>query len=137
MKLVEESKLLDKELKVKLIKDKIIIAKEWLQSYIKYKIYIYILKSVIKEMGSKKSSKKKIREKNDLVGKKLSDNNGNVFGTIERIQYVDLSKKIEELLSKKSNYVQISGASVLQTKKDVDEIEKQVLEIHNKVTLLL
>lgn len=36
-----------------------------------------------------------------------------------------------------SNYVQRSIESAFQTKKDVDEIEKQVLEIHNKITLLL
>ena len=42
-------------------------------------------------------------------------------------------EELQRILNEKRNFVQISGASIAQTKKEVDEIEKDVIDIHKKM----
>jgi len=46
-------------------------------------------------------------------------------------------EKIKEILNNGKNLVQVSGASIIQTKKKVDKIEQDVIALHKKMILLL
>ena len=46
-------------------------------------------------------------------------------------------EKIREILNNGKNLVQVSGASIIQTKKKIDKIEKEVIDLHKKMILLL
>ena len=48
-----------------------------------------------------------------------------------------VEQKILEIINKEINIVKESGLSVEQTRKDVAEIEKKILENHRKISLLL
>ena len=48
-----------------------------------------------------------------------------------------MSKQTDSKLEDSKRISTISGASIARTKKRVDEIEKKILEIHNKISLLL
>ena len=46
-------------------------------------------------------------------------------------------EEVERILRKEKNIVKLSGANFIQTKKKVNQIEQEVIELHKKMILLL
>ena len=46
-------------------------------------------------------------------------------------------EKINKILESDKNYVKLTESSIARAKVSVDKIEKEILKIHNKISLLL
>ena len=49
----------------------------------------------------------------------------------------NIPENIKRILNKNNNFSEISGAATIQTKEKLDRIEKEVIELHRKIILLL
>lgn len=47
------------------------------------------------------------------------------------------NQNITQTKIRKKSYIKLADEKIAETKKNVDEIEKRILEIHNKITFLL